>query len=56
MISGTYLVSSEEAIIVKSIEQEIQALFSQKLGIQQDMEEVETVQRQDSGGVWRWIV
>ena len=41
---------------MKSIEQEVQALRSQKLAIEQDMEEAETVQRQGSGGVWRWIV
>ncbi|PWA76543.1 kelch-type beta propeller [Artemisia annua] len=40
---------------MKSIEQEVQALRSQKLAIEQDMEEAETVQRQGSGGVWRWI-
>ncbi|KAI3809226.1 hypothetical protein L1987_25196 [Smallanthus sonchifolius] len=37
---------------MQSIEQEVQALRSQKSAIEQDME---TGQTQGSGGVWRWI-
>ncbi|KAK1421215.1 hypothetical protein QVD17_23390 [Tagetes erecta] len=37
---------------MQSIEQEVQALRSQKSAVEQDME---TGQAQGSGGVWRWI-
>ncbi|CAK9159804.1 unnamed protein product [Ilex paraguariensis] len=38
-----------------SIEQEVQLLRRQKSALERDMERAAPVQRQSSGGVWRWI-
>ncbi|KAL6130317.1 hypothetical protein ACLB2K_068698 [Fragaria x ananassa] len=40
---------------VQSIEDEVQALRGQKSAMERDMELASSVQRQGSGGVWRWI-
>nr|XP_043631947.1 acyl-CoA-binding domain-containing protein 4-like [Erigeron canadensis] len=40
---------------MQSIEQEVQALRSQKSTMEQDVEDAETIQREGSGGIWRWI-
>lgn len=40
---------------VQSIENEVQALRRQKSAFEQDVEVASAVQRQGSGGVWRWI-
>ncbi|KAG2729734.1 hypothetical protein I3760_01G263400 [Carya illinoinensis] len=40
---------------VQSIENEVQVLRRQKSAFEQDMELASAVQRQGSGGVWRWI-
>ncbi|KAL4576805.1 hypothetical protein LXL04_012905 [Taraxacum kok-saghyz] len=39
----------------KSIEEEVEALRSEKSAIDQDLEISGTDEKQDSGGVWRWI-
>ncbi|GFS46108.1 hypothetical protein Acr_00g0100240 [Actinidia rufa] len=38
-----------------SIEEEVQLLRSQKTALERDMELGAAVQRQSSGGVWKWI-
>ncbi|KAB1211042.1 Acyl-CoA-binding domain-containing protein 4 [Morella rubra] len=40
---------------MESIENEVQALRRQKSAFERDMELASAVQRQGSGGVWRWI-
>lgn len=40
---------------VQSIENEVQVLRRQKSAFERDMELASAVQRQGSGGVWRWI-
>lgn len=42
-------------VSIQSIEEEVQLLRSQKSAFEQDMEFALAGQRQNSGGVWRWI-
>lgn len=42
-------------VALQSIEEEVQEIRRQKAEFDRDIEVASAVQRQSSGGVWRWV-